>query len=300
MTSASPPDGGRTAGGRPAGRRPAPRALLLTFLLVVTMAGTGGWHLSSTAAFDDRDITLINVVLPMIRAGIRARRHHRKVAPAVLQAALGGLMMREAMARAERAEDKSAFKAWRAKLMMNVGASLAESAGGDLEFRMDLGPLWLVTRDGRLDWRIGLHGTIAPLLNMTDGARVSWPQTFKYGTLAFKRGRNTDGTIGTRGALAYSNANNFITNDDGSHAGHELIHTFQYRRDAFLSPRLTRLWPALEEHLENHLGHRWLDDTGWGVNWAAQCTWARLTGHDRDFEIPLEKEAYYLADNIEF
>ncbi len=299
MTSVSPPAGGRSASRGPGGWSPAPRAPL-TFLLVVTLAGTGGWHLTSTAAFDDRDITLINVVLPMIRAGIRARRQHRKVAPAVLQAALGGLMMREAMERAERAENKTAFKAWQAKLMMNVGASLAESAGGDLEFRMDLGPLWLITRDGRPDWRIGLHGTVAPLLNMTDGARISWDQTLKYGTLAFKRGRNTDGTIGTRGALAYSNANNFITNNDGSHAGHELIHTFQYRRDAFLSPRLTRLWPALAGHLDDRVGRRWLDDTGWGVNWAAQCTWARLTGHDRDFEIPLEKEAYYLADHIEF
>ncbi len=279
---------------QPSSSRPR-RALLL--LLLVLEAGALGWvGIRSVLAFGDKEVTLINMGLPMIRAAIRARRHRRQMAPAVLQAGLGGFMMRKAMEKAESAEDRTAWEAWRAKLMMNVGASLAESAGSDLEFRMDLGPVWMVTQAGKVHWKLGLHGSLAPLLNRTDGARVSWPQSLRYGTLAFQRERNADGTIGHRGALAYSNANNFITNDRGHHAGHELIHTFQYRRDVFLSPRLTRLWPGLADRLDEV----WFDDTGWAVNWSAQCLWAKTTGANRDFEIPMEKEAYYLADHIQF
>ncbi|RCK80062.1 MAG: hypothetical protein OZSIB_3566 [Candidatus Ozemobacter sibiricus] len=269
----------------------------MALLLVGLGAAALGWlGLGSARAFGDKEVTLINLGLPMIRAAIRARRHRRRMAPAVLQAGLGGYMMRKAMEKAELAEGRTAWEAWRAKLMMNMGASLAESAGGDLEFRMDLGPVWMVTQDGKIHWKLGLHGSLAPLLNRADGARVNWPQSFRYGTLAFHRERNADGTIGSRGALAYSNANNFITNDRGHHAGHELIHTFQYRRDAFLSPRLTRLWPGLADRLDDV----WLDDTGWAINWSAQCLWARSTGADRDFDILMEKEAYYLADHIQF
>lgn len=274
----------------------SPARLAAALTVIVGVAAIGWWGMAGTKAFNQREVNLLNIGLPMIRAGIRAHRRRQPLVPAVLQAAFGGLMMRRAFEMTERAEEKSAWNAWKAKLALNLGASLAESAGGPLRFRMDLGPLWVVAENDRIDWRVGLHGAIAPLLNMSDGARISWGQSFRYGTLAFKRDRNLDGTIGTRGALAYSNANNFITNEAGRHAGHELIHTYQYRRDVFLSPRLTRLIPALGDRL----GERWVDDTGWGVSWGAQCLWAGLTGKDRDFEIPMEKEAYFLADNVEF
>jgi len=270
--------------------------LALGVMFALVLGAIGWFGMSTTKAFNDRDVANLNVVLPMVRAGIRAYRRRQPLCPAILQAAFGGLMIRKAFYMAEGAEEKSAWQAWQAKLIMNVGASLAESAGGTQRFRMDLGPVWLVSDGGRIDWRLGLHGLVAPILNFSDGARVSWAHTIKYGTLAFTRDRNLDGTIGTRGALAYSNANNFITNKTGRHSGHELIHTFQYRRDTFLSPRLTRLIPALGDRL----GERWVDDTGWVVSWGSQCLWAALSGKDRDFDIPMEKEAYFLADNVEF
>ena len=34
--------------------------------------------------------------------------------------------------------------------------------------------------------------------------------------------------------------------------------------------------------------------TAWSINWGLQCAWADTMGKSKDFDIPLEKEAYYL------
>lgn len=265
---------------------------ILCFTLIFTLlAGCIAFsRLRPAKAFDERNLLIINVVVPAAIAAYRARKHGNPVGPAILQAAAGGLMMQKALDMAVNSERSSSWHAWRAKLLMNLGASCAESAGDQFVFRMDLGPVWIIADRNDLKIRPGLHALIAPVINMREGAKFDLKNSLKYGTTAFKRLRNADGTIGSRGALAYSNANNFITNEEGFHAGHELVHTFQYRRDAFLSPNLSLFFPELDETLAG----RWVDDTGWCVNWGSQLLWADLTGKSRDFDILMEREAYYL------
>jgi hypothetical protein len=266
-----------------------------SFLLsLMVILGLAVWHLSPTGAFNGRDLVLLNVVFPMLQAGYKAHRHGKPVGQALLQGAAGGLLMQKGFETAADARDGKAWTAWRAKILMNLGASLCESAGDQFRFRMDVGPVWILAGPEGIQFRPGLHSTIAPLLNLSEGARLDLGRSLRFGTLTFDRPRNSDGTIGRNGALAYSNANNFITDQRGNHIGHELIHTFQYRRDAFLMPRLGRLIPEVEDRL----GQNWVDDTGWFVNWASQCRWADWHNKSRDFDIPLEKEAYYLADGV--
>ena len=245
-----------------------------------------------TRPFNSQDMLILNVGIPMLQAGWRAHRHRNPVGPALLQALAGGLAMHRGMEQAAQTDGLSAWKAWQAKILMNVGASLAESAGKEFTFRMDIGPVWFLADRHGWRFRPGLHGVIAPVLNLAEGARLDWKRSFRFGTMAFHRPVNWDGTIGSNGALAYSNANNFITDERGSHIGHEMVHTFQYRRDAFFSPSLARMIPGFADLI----GDNWVDDTGWSLNWAVQCAWSDLKFQDKDFDILMEREAYYLSE----
>jgi len=264
------------------------------FVGLVIMMGLLTWawiSLPSTCAFNGRDLAVINVVIPAIQAGIRAHRRGNPIGRAVIQAICGGLIMQKGFEIAANASNSNSWKAWQAKILVNTGASLAESAHDRFKFRMDLGPIWLIADSEGLQFKPGLHSTIAPLLNLSEGAKLNFDRSLRFGTLVFERKSNWDGTIGTRGALAYSNANNFITNTNGAHAGHELVHTFQYRRDAFSSLKLGTLFPKLNELIDDN----WIDDTGWSLNWGTQCLWANYADKNRDFDILMEREAYYLA-----
>ena len=211
----------------------------LLAVMVVFLVG-GILCLSNTCAFNGRDLALINIALPAVQAGLRAHRNRNPVGPAILQAISGGMMMQKAFELASRVDDQSVWKAWQAKILLNLRASLAESAGDRFKYRMDMGPVWLIADSQGIKFKLGVHGTLAPFLNMSDGARIDLKRSLRFGTLALRREQRQDGTIGDNGALAYSNANNFITDPYGNHVGHELIHTFQYRRDAFSCPK-TRL-----------------------------------------------------------
>ncbi|HOT27466.1 MAG TPA: hypothetical protein PLU72_04700 [Candidatus Ozemobacteraceae bacterium] len=274
-----------------AGRRFAGRAVVA--LLLAAAVGVSGWlMMGSSSAFTGRDLAALNIAVPAVTAGWRAHRRGTAVGPAILQALAGGLCMQKAMETAAKVRDDDPWRAWRAKFLMNVGASLAESAPeGRFLYRMDFGPVWLEAGPGGFRFKPGLHGSLAPLLNLADGARIDPGRSLRLGTLAYERNRNRDGTIGRNGALAYSNANNLVTNRNGDHAGHELIHTFQYRRDVSIWPSLGQLFPAIRCRTD-----RWVDDTGWSVAWGSQCAASRIAGQDRDFDILMEREAYELTD----
>ncbi|MBI3038369.1 hypothetical protein HYY75_04845, partial [bacterium] len=77
----------------------------------------------------------------------------------------------------------------------------------------------------------------------------------------------------------------------GNHLNHEFIHTLQYRRDLAYVPTLGKTFPALGRKIPP----LFLDDTSWSVNWISQVTLAEILNQDRDFEILMEKEAYYLT-----
>jgi len=249
-------------------------------------------RLAKSSAFSSRDLFFVNVVIPMIQSGIRAQRNRRPIGPALLQAAAGGLIMQKGFEMAGKVDEKTSWRAWQAKFLVNCGASLAETAGKEkFVFRMDIGPVWVYTHRGGLKFKFGVHGLISPLLNYSDGARFDVERTLRYGTVAMQKDIKFDGTISSNGALAYSNTNNFITNQYGSHVGHELVHTFQYRRDAFLTPRFGNLAPGLRRWFPDYF----LDDTGWAADWGIECLIAAIRGDNKDFDILLEREAYYLS-----
>ncbi|HNW35225.1 MAG TPA: hypothetical protein PKM25_09860 [Candidatus Ozemobacteraceae bacterium] len=267
-------------------------AIITIFLAALALSG---WLMTGrSAAFNGRDLAVLNIAAPAFLAGWRAHRCKTPVGPAILQALAGGLFIQKAMETASKCRDDDPWRAWRAKFLMNIGTSLAESAPeGRFRYRMDLGPFWFEAGPGGCRFRPALHATLAPLLNLADGARLDLNRTLRLGTLSFERNRNSDGTIGRNGALAYSNANNLVTNRDGDHVGHELVHTFQYRREAFLSPSLGQIFPAIRCRTG-----RWIDDTGWSVAWAAECLMADIRGQKRDFDIPMEREAYELTSSF--
>ncbi len=248
--------------------------------------------LCHVSAFGEKEVALINMGIPAIQAGIRAHRRGTNIGKAVLQALFGGYIMQQGFVLAPNNEKAPAWKAWRSKIMVNLGASLAESAGEEFKFRMDIGPFWFLADKEGFEFKPGINSSIAPVIHIFEGSKIDWGNSFKYGTMAFKRPANYDGTINSSGALAYSNANTFTTNMSGAHAGHELVHTFQYRREAFMSPSVSQLFPEIGEQI----GDGWVDDTGWSVNWGLQCTWADMYGKSKDFDIPMEKEAYYLEE----
>ncbi len=257
----------------------------------------GCLSLASVNAFNRRDLVLVNILWPVVKAGLTAHQNDRPLIPAILQAAAGGAIMQHGLELASECHSNHPGEVWRAKLMFNLGASIAESAGERrFQFKMDLGPIWMFADHDTIRFKPAIHGIIAPLLNLSDGASFDLTRSLRYGTTTFRRNPRSDGTLTSGGALAYSNANNIITNPAGSHLGHELVHTFQYRRDAFLSVPITSFSPRLQNLLPRNV----FDDTGWGVNWAIQRLWADAVGKDPDFEIYMEKEAYYLADGVHF
>jgi hypothetical protein len=263
----------------------------LTFALCILGLAISS-PLSHVSAFGEKEVALINMGIPAIQAGIRAHRRGRNIGKAVLQALFGGYIMQQGFVLAPNNEKAPAWKAWRSKIMVNLGASLAESAGEEFKFRMDIGPIWFLADKEGFEFKPGINSSIAPIIHLFEGSKIDWGSSFKYGTMAFKRPSNYDGTINSSGALAYSNANTFTTNMSGAHAGHELVHTFQYRRESFMSPSVSQLFPEIGEQI----GDGWIDDTGWSINWGLQCSWADMSGKSKDFDIPMEKEAYYLEE----
>lgn len=242
--------------------------------------------------FGERDIAIINIAVPAVMAGIRAYHEKEPIEKAMLQAAFGGYIMQEGFKLAPRLEEKSAFEAWKAKLMVNLGASIAESAGERFTFRMDIGPVWMIADGRTVKFKPGLNAVLAPIVHLIDGSKFDLGKSLKYGTTSFKRGVEGDGTLAGSGALAYSNANTFTTDANGSHAGHEMVHTFQYRRDAMYPLRLGNLFPEIDRRI----GDGWVDDTAWSINWGLQCAWADYNKKSKDFDILMEKEAYYLEE----
>ena len=265
-----------------------PRLGVIAAALVVL-----GFGFATVCAFNGRDLAVINIAIPALQAGLRAHQRDLPIGPAILQALAGGMLMQKGFEEAAGVTDSMPEKAWRAKILVNLGASLAESAGDRFVYRMDLGPVWLIADRQGCKIRPGMHGVAAPVLNLAEGAGFDLGRSLRFGTTAFSRPRHRDGTINSRGALAYSNANNIVTPRDGAHSGHELIHTLQYRRDAFWSPSLGQFFPEFARRL----GEGWVDDTGWSVNWGFQMLTTRSRGDSRDFDMPMEREAYYLTDH---
>ncbi len=269
---------------------------LLAFFSVIVLVVCFSWPCAKARDFGDKEIVLLNIGIPAILAGLRAYHAGEPVEKAMLQAAFGGYIMQQGFQQAPKLEDRSAWSAWKAKLMVNFGASLAESAGDKFVFRMDIGPVWLVTDGKTVHFKPGLNGVIAPLVHLAEGSKFDFGRSLKYGTMAFERNVKGDGTLNGSGALAYSNANTFTTDANGTHAGHELVHTFQYRRDAMYPIHIGALFSAIDEKI----GNNWIDDTSWSVNWGLQCAWADYNGKSKDFDIPMEKEAYYLEQKYRF
>ncbi len=241
-------------------------------------------------AFSDRELTVTSICIPAALAALRAHFNGASIKKAVIQAAFGGLLMKEGFKMAPKLEEKSSWYAWQTKLMINLGASLAESAGDDFVYRMDIGPVWMIADGNTIRFKPAINAVVAPVVHILEGSRLDFSRSFKYGTLAFERSSHRDGTLNGTGALAYSNANTFTTNRFGEYSGHELVHTFQYRRDAMSPLRIGNLISGLDKKI----GNNWVDDTGWSLNWGLQCSWAEYNHLSKDFDIPLEKEAYYL------
>ncbi|MBF0543674.1 MAG: hypothetical protein HQM08_04540 [Candidatus Riflebacteria bacterium] len=264
--------------------------LLLVFFSVCFCTS----FLSVTKAFNEQNIILINVILPAIKAGYETHKHGGNVGSAILQAIAGGLVLQKGLKIAGDCNQNDDWEAWRAKILVNVGTSLMESAGKEkFRFRMDMGPVWVSTGEGGLKFQLGIHSTITSILNFHEGASFDLQRSLGFGTMCFSRPRNLDGTIGTKGTLAYSNGNNIITDFNGDHVGHEFVHSLQYRRDAWLVPSLGKFFNGFPEKL----GKIWMDDTGWSVDWVAQSLLAGPLHLNKDFDIPMEKEAYYIADH---
>lgn len=264
------------------------------FGLLAAMAVVAAVGFASAGAFNGRDLAVINIAIPALQAGLRAHQRDLPIGPAILQALFGGMLMQKGFEEAAGVTDSMPEKAWRAKILVSLGASLCESAGDRFVYRMDLGPVWLIADRQGVKFRPGMHGVVAPVLNLAERANFDLGRSLRFGTTAFSRPRNRDGTINSRGALAYSNANNIVTPRDGAHSGHELIHTLQYRRDAFWSPSLGQFFPEFARRL----GNGWVDDTGWSVNWGFQMATCGSRGESRDFDMPMEREAYYLTDHL--
>ncbi len=263
---------------------------LIWFFLATAFCLVNCWPSAKAHEFTEKEIALLNIGIPAAIAGIRAYHSGESIEKAVMQAAFGGYIMQQGFKQAPKLENKTAWQAWQAKLMVNLGASLAESAGDRFVFRMDVGPVWVIADAGTIKIKPALNAVIAPIVHLAEGSKFDLKRSLKYGTMAFKRGLASDGTLNGSGALAYSNANTFTTDSNGSHAGHEMVHTFQYRRDAMYPVNISSLIPGVAEKL----GDGWVDDTSWSINWGMQCAWADQNGKSKDFDIPMEKEAYYL------
>lgn len=263
-------------------------SLVLLFALVFTIANT--IFSAKVSAFGENELALVNIGIPTAHALLRAYKRDRCMQQAFVQAVFGGYIMQQGFKMAPQVENGSAWKAWQAKFMVNLGASLAESAADEFVFRMDVGPFWVIACEDDVRIRPGINAVVAPIMYIADGSKFNWRQSLKLGTTAFSRPQSPDGTLLGTNALAYSNANAIITDGLGTHSGHEMVHAFQYRREAMFSPSLSGLFPEFDDLLQD----KWIDDTSWTVSWGLQCFWADMHGKDRNFDIPMEKEAYYL------
>ena len=195
--------------------------------------------------------------------------------------------------RAAKIEEKSALYAWETKLMFNLGASLCESAGyKDFTFKMDVGPVWIINQGNDIKFKFGINGVMAPILHLTQGSKFDYKKSLKYGTMVFEKKQKKNGNLYGSNALAYSTANTFVTNHDGNHSGHELIHTYQYRRNCLYPIQIGDYWSEFTTKYFKE--DKWVDDTGWFLNWSLQCGWASWRNKDKDYDIPLEQEAYYM------
>jgi hypothetical protein len=245
------------------------------------------------AKFGEKRLYITNMAIPAGMAALRAHFEGTSIKKAILQAVFGGYIMQESLKRAAKIEEKSAWYAWETKLMFNLGASLCESAGKDkFTFRMDIGPVWLISEDKDVKFKLGINGVIAPLFHLSEGSSFDYKQSLKYGTLVFDRKSKQNGNLYGSNALAYSTANTFVTNYNGNHSGHELIHTYQYRRNCLYPIQIGDYWPEFTEKYFKE--DKWVDDTGWFLNWSMQSAWASWRDKNRDYDIPLEQEAYYM------
>jgi hypothetical protein len=266
------------------------RAARLTICLLIAASISIYNPLARVKAFNERDILLVNLGVPAIRAALKAKQENKPMLKSVVQALFGGYIMYQGFKLAPDIENQPAWRAWQSKLMVNFGASLAESAGEKLVFRMDIGPVWLIADEDKVKFKPAFNAVVAPLIHLAEGAKLNWKDSFRYGTLAFRRNANFAGAINKSGALAYSNANTFITNENGNHAGHEMVHTLQYRRATMEWPNVSQIFPEIG----SRFGDNWIDDTNWSIGWGLQCFWADINGESKDFDIRMEKEAYYL------
>ncbi len=264
----------------------------ITCLLIVSLLSFN--LLKTTKAYSKKHFYITNMAIPAILGGIKAYYEGNPVEKAILQGALGGLIMQEGLKGIADAENHSTASAWKNKLIFNYGASLAESAGEDkIVYRMDIGPLWLTYQDNnKIKTQLGVASTLVTCSHLINKSKFDAKNSLKYGTVAFKRACSSDGTLRGSSALAYSNANIIATNFNGEHAGHELTHTFQYRRNMISPLKVTNLVPTVERNLHDI----WFDDSAWAINWGLQCAWADIRHKDKSFDIPLEREAYWLEE----
>ena len=267
-------------------------ARLACFALLIITISTRFIPENCVRAYGKKEVLLINLGIPALRAAYQADKAGKPIVKSVVQAIFGGYIMYQGFKLAPELEHEPAWKAWKSKLMVNFGASLAESAGRSDEFvfRMDIGPVWMIAKDNDIKFKPALNAVVAPIVHLTEGSKFNWKNSLKYGTLAFERSARYDGSINSSGALAYSNANTFTTNKNGNHAGHEMVHTLQYRRANMNWPNISYFLPEAKKQI----GDGWIDDTNWSVGWGLQCAWADMNGDSKDFDIPMEKEAYYL------
>lgn len=234
---------------------------------------------------------ITNIAIPAGIAALRAHYEGTSIKDAVIQAVFGGYMMQESIKRAAKLEEKSSWYAWQTKFMFNLGASICESAGYEkFTFRMDIGPVWLISENEKIKFKLGINSLITPIIHVIEGSKFNHKQSLKYGTFVFERDTDRFGRLKGSDALAYSTANTFTTNKLGNHVGHEVIHTYQYRRNCLYPIQIGDYWPELTTKYFKE--DKWVDDTGWAMNWALQCSWARWRNKNKNFDIPLEQEAY--------
>lgn len=245
------------------------------------------------AKFDQKRMNITNIAIPAGMAALRAHYEGTSIKKAIIQAIFGGYIMQESLKSAAKIEEKSAWYAWETKIMFNLGASLCESAGLEkFTFKMDVGPFWIINEDNNIKVKLGINGVVAPIFHLADGSKFDYKQSLKYGTFVFERASKSNGNLFGSNSLAYSTANTFVTNYDGNHSGHELIHTYQYRRNCLYPIQIGDYWPSFTTKYFKE--DKWVDDTGWFLNWGLQCGWASWRNKDKDFDIPLEQEAYYM------
>ena len=198
------------------------------------------------AKFDQKRMNITNIAIPAGMAALRAHYEGTSIKKAIIQAIFGGYIMQESLKSAAKIEEKSAWYAWETKIMFNLGASLCESAGLEkFTFKMDVGPFWIINEDNDIKVKLGINGVIAPIFHLADGSKFDYKQSLKYGTFVFERASKSNGNLFGSNSLAYSTANTFVTNYDGNHSGHELIHTYQYRRNCLYPIQIGDYWPSV-------------------------------------------------------